>query len=95
MAARGATLQNYNGELVRCIEDLREKREEVNRSIARDEEEKGAQPTALRCRLGVSDRVLHRSIAGAACTASAHLRTASGSARVLPSSLPARSQDPE
>ena len=67
----------------------------MNRSIARDEEEKGAQPTALRCRLGVSGRVLLRSIAGAACTASAHLRTATGSARVLLSSLPARSQDPE
>ncbi len=32
--------QGYNAELVRCIEDLREKREEVNRSILRDEEEK-------------------------------------------------------
>ena len=30
----------YNSELVRCIEDLREKREEVNRSILRDEDEK-------------------------------------------------------
>ena len=29
-----------NAELVRCIEDLREKREDVNRSILRDEEEK-------------------------------------------------------
>ena len=34
------SLSNYNSELVRCIEDLREKREEVNRSILRDEEEK-------------------------------------------------------
>ena len=42
MAQQGATLQNYNNELVKCIEDLREKREEVNRSIAKDEEEKGA-----------------------------------------------------
>ena len=33
-------MSNYNQELVRCIEDLREKREEVNRSILRDEEEK-------------------------------------------------------
>ena len=39
MASKGA-LQNYNNELVRCIEDLREKREEVNRNILRDEEEK-------------------------------------------------------
>ena len=40
MAAKGASLGGYNQELVRCIEDLREKREEVNRSILRDEEEK-------------------------------------------------------
>ena len=91
MTQQGATLQNYNNELVKCewltaarslrpfctraenvqwpplarasrmvmvtrrcaccvsrliagIEDLREKREEVNRSIAKDEEEKGAWP---------------------------------------------------
>jgi len=37
--SKGA-LQNYNNELVRCIDDLREKREEVNRNILRDEEEK-------------------------------------------------------
>lgn len=30
MAQQGATLQNYNNELVKCIEDLREKREEVS-----------------------------------------------------------------
>ena len=40
MAAQGATLQNYNNELVKCIEDLREKREEVNRQILKEEEEK-------------------------------------------------------
>ena len=32
--AEGATLQNYNNELVTCIEDLRSKRAEVNKSIA-------------------------------------------------------------
>ena len=32
MASAGATLQNYNNDLVRCIEELREKREELNRS---------------------------------------------------------------
>ena len=42
MSAQGATLQNYNNELVSCIEDLRSKREEVNKSIQADEEEKGA-----------------------------------------------------
>ena len=40
MAQQGATLQNYNNELVKCIEDLREKREEVNRAMLKDEEEK-------------------------------------------------------
>ena len=40
MAQQGATLQNYNNELVKCIEDLREKREEVNRQILAEEEEK-------------------------------------------------------
>ena len=33
-------MQNYNNELVKCIEDLREKREEVNRQILKEEEEK-------------------------------------------------------
>jgi len=33
-------LQNYNNELVKCIEDLREKREEINRQILKEEEEK-------------------------------------------------------
>ena len=40
MAQQGASLQNYNNELVKCIEDLREKREEVNRVIMKEEEEK-------------------------------------------------------
>ena len=43
----GATLQNYNNELVRSIEDLREKREELNRQIAVDEQEKGGLTTQL------------------------------------------------
>ena len=33
-------MQNYNNELVKCIEDLREKREEINRQILKEEEEK-------------------------------------------------------
>jgi Sjoegren syndrome nuclear autoantigen 1 len=41
MTQQGASLQNYNNELVSCIEELREKREELNKSIAADEEEKG------------------------------------------------------
>jgi hypothetical protein len=33
-------LTTYNSELVKCIEDLREQREELNRGILKDEEEK-------------------------------------------------------
>ena len=39
-AGQGSTLQNYNNELVKCIEDLREKREELNRLILKEEEDK-------------------------------------------------------
>lgn len=39
-ASQGASLQNYNNQLVKCIEDLREKREEVNKQILKEEEEK-------------------------------------------------------
>ncbi|KAL1504517.1 hypothetical protein AB1Y20_022341 [Prymnesium parvum] len=46
--SEGATLQNYNAELVKCIEDLRQKREELNRSIAADEEEKAKIQNDLR-----------------------------------------------
>ena len=35
-----SSLTTYNSELVKALEDLREQREEVNRSILRDEEEK-------------------------------------------------------
>ena len=42
MASGGATMQNYNNELVRAIEDLREKREELNRQILKEEEDKAA-----------------------------------------------------
>eukprot|EP00999_Lentomonas_sp_LEN2_P001552 NODE_2611_length_535_cov_69.100490_g2561_i0.p1 GENE.NODE_2611_length_535_cov_69.100490_g2561_i0~~NODE_2611_length_535_cov_69.100490_g2561_i0.p1 ORF type:complete len:110 (-),score=22.89 NODE_2611_length_535_cov_69.100490_g2561_i0:106-435(-) len=40
MAESGATLQNTNNELVKCIEELRDKREESNRVIMKEEEEK-------------------------------------------------------
>lgn len=39
--AASSSLTTYNSELVKCIEDLREQREELNRSILKDEEEKG------------------------------------------------------
>eukprot|EP00899_Mesostigma_viride_P020137 jgi/Mesvir1/28124/Mv04702-RA.1 len=40
MAAQGAALQNHNNELVKCIEDLKEKREEIARQLQKEEEEK-------------------------------------------------------
>jgi sjoegren syndrome nuclear autoantigen 1 len=40
MAGQGASLQNFNNELVKCIEDLKEKREEIARQILKDEEDK-------------------------------------------------------
>jgi len=40
MAEVGANLQNTNNELVKCIEDLRERRAETERLIAKEEEEK-------------------------------------------------------
>lgn len=38
--------QNYNNELVKCIEDLKEKREEVNRQILQDEVHPPPSPTS-------------------------------------------------
>mmetsp|Transcript_40552 Transcript_40552/g.96354 ORF Transcript_40552/g.96354 Transcript_40552/m.96354 type:complete len:112 (-) Transcript_40552:974-1309(-) len=40
MASQGAALQNQNNELVKCIEDLREKRTEIDRLIKEEEAEK-------------------------------------------------------
>mmetsp|Transcript_4240 Transcript_4240/g.9234 ORF Transcript_4240/g.9234 Transcript_4240/m.9234 type:complete len:112 (-) Transcript_4240:578-913(-) len=40
MSAQGAALQNHNNELVKCIEDLREKREEILKQLKEDEAEK-------------------------------------------------------
>ncbi|MEW5311071.1 MAG: hypothetical protein WDW38_002814 [Sanguina aurantia] len=40
MAAQGAALQNQNNELTRCIEDLREKREEISKQLREEEAEK-------------------------------------------------------
>merc|ERR1719220_2233669 len=36
----GSSLQSYNTELVKCIDDLREKREAVNKQVVREEKEK-------------------------------------------------------
>ncbi|KAM8743333.1 Sjoegren syndrome nuclear autoantigen 1 [Acanthopagrus latus] len=40
MTQQAAALQTYNNELVKCIEDLHTKREELNRQIKLEEEEK-------------------------------------------------------
>eukprot|EP00878_Enallax_costatus_P005785 GHUV01006066.1.p1 GENE.GHUV01006066.1~~GHUV01006066.1.p1 ORF type:complete len:112 (+),score=24.57 GHUV01006066.1:213-548(+) len=40
MAAQGAALQNHNNELVKCIEDLKEKREGILKQIQDEENEK-------------------------------------------------------
>nr|XP_033816557.1 Sjoegren syndrome nuclear autoantigen 1 [Geotrypetes seraphini] len=40
MSQQGAALQTYNNELVKCIEDLCSKRDELNRQIVIEEEEK-------------------------------------------------------
>ncbi|KAG2455371.1 SSNA1 protein, partial [Polypterus senegalus] len=40
MAQQGAALQNYNNELVKCIEELCSKRDDINKQILREEEEK-------------------------------------------------------
>ncbi|XP_036383941.1 Sjoegren syndrome nuclear autoantigen 1 homolog [Megalops cyprinoides] len=41
MTQQGAALQTYNNELVKCIEDLCSKRDQLNRQIQQEEEEKG------------------------------------------------------
>ncbi|KAI4817187.1 microtubule nucleation factor SSNA1 [Pseudochaenichthys georgianus] len=40
MSQQAAALQNYNNELVKCMEDLCSKREELNRQITQEEVEK-------------------------------------------------------
>eukprot|EP00128_Syssomonas_multiformis_P000817 Colp12_sorted_trinity150504_noHs@28126 len=40
MSQQGATLQNYNNELVKCIEDLKEKRNGIHEAILKEEEQK-------------------------------------------------------
>ncbi|UJR22216.1 hypothetical protein I4U23_025280 [Adineta vaga] len=40
MSQQGAALQNYNNELVKCIEDLCGKRDELQRQILIEEEDK-------------------------------------------------------
>lgn len=47
MAAQGAAMQNHNNELVRCIEDLREKRGEIDRQIRDDEQVRKEMPVPI------------------------------------------------
>jgi len=48
MSSNGADMQSTNNQLIAIIEDLREKRAEVDRLIAKDEEEKQRITTDLR-----------------------------------------------
>ena len=48
MAKQGAVLQGYNNELVKCIEDLCTKRDELQRQIVLEEEEKSKIQNDLR-----------------------------------------------
>jgi len=40
LAQQGASMQSFNNELIQQIEDLRGKRDEISRSLAKEEEEK-------------------------------------------------------
>ncbi|KAK4469217.1 hypothetical protein MN116_006572 [Schistosoma mekongi] len=41
MSHQGAALQNYNNELVKCFEELCKRREDLQRQIQQDENERG------------------------------------------------------
>jgi Sjoegren syndrome nuclear autoantigen 1 len=42
MAAQGASMQNYNNQLISCLEELKDQRDELNSQILREEEERAA-----------------------------------------------------
>ena len=42
MSSQAASLQNYAAEMVKCIDSLRNKREEVNKQVMKEEEEKAS-----------------------------------------------------
>ncbi|XP_063172614.1 microtubule nucleation factor SSNA1 [Candoia aspera] len=48
MTQQGAALQSYNNELVKCIEELCAKRDELSRQIRLEEEEKGKLQSDIR-----------------------------------------------
>eukprot|EP00474_Spongospora_subterranea_P011483 CRZ11941.1 hypothetical protein [Spongospora subterranea] len=41
MAMQAANMQNYNTELAKCIEELRDKREKVNQAMSKEERDRG------------------------------------------------------
>ncbi|KAK9810918.1 hypothetical protein WJX73_008364 [Symbiochloris irregularis] len=66
MAHQGAALQGHNNELVTCIEDMRVRREEVQRQIQDEEVEKGKiqqDLAVLTKRLGQINNSLARKVA--------------------------------
>nr|CAB3266605.1 Sjoegren syndrome nuclear autoantigen 1 homolog [Phallusia mammillata] len=48
MSHQGAALQSYNNELVKCIEDLCAKRDELHRQALQEEEDKQKLQTEIR-----------------------------------------------
>eukprot|EP00998_Keelungia_sp_KM082_P003297 NODE_14094_length_425_cov_28.305369_g14071_i0.p2 GENE.NODE_14094_length_425_cov_28.305369_g14071_i0~~NODE_14094_length_425_cov_28.305369_g14071_i0.p2 ORF type:complete len:110 (+),score=16.92 NODE_14094_length_425_cov_28.305369_g14071_i0:74-403(+) len=89
MAETGATLQNTNNELVKCIEELREKREEANRQILKEEEEKARivnEIQILTDRLNRIDESLNRKYAARAEYDKATTETENAFAKILESS---------
>lgn len=42
MAAQGASMQNYNNQLISVLEELKDQRDELNSAILKEEEEKSA-----------------------------------------------------
>lgn len=58
MATQGAALQTQNSELVKCIEELREKRELLNRSIREEESEKAKIQQDLQVRCAQNSQIL-------------------------------------
>ena len=48
MSQQGAALQNFNNELVKCVEDLCSKRDDLHKQVLQEEEEKHRIETELR-----------------------------------------------
>ncbi|KAL5473052.1 hypothetical protein EMCRGX_G027493 [Ephydatia muelleri] len=66
MSQQGAALQGYNNELIKCIEDLCAKRDELHRQILQEDEEKQKIQNDIRIltdRLAVINESLAKKIA--------------------------------